>query len=174
MGGVLGSNAFTYLHELSHMWFGDAVTLKRWNDIWFNEGWAQLSEWEYGHEFGGDPTTPGQQFQTLYNDPGFDWSLAPAELGGDPANLFNGDATYARGGMVIEGYREIVGDATFFEFAKALQTEFAYGNISTAEFIEFAKEFSGLTGSDLQLLDVYFQQWLYGTVRPTILPDDFA
>ena len=46
--------------------------------------------------------------------------------------------------------------------------------MSTEEFIETAKEVSGLTGADLALLDDYFQQWLYGTERPTILPEDFG
>ena len=51
--------------------------------------------------------------------------------------------------------------------------EFAYDNISTKEYIAFAKDASGFGGEQLALLDDYFQQWLYGTVRPTILPEDF-
>lgn len=51
--------------------------------------------------------------------------------------------------------------------------DFAYGNVSTEEFIATAKEVSGLAGAELALLDEYFQQWLYGTERPTILPEDF-
>ena len=34
----------TQLHELAHQWFGNAVTLQTWADIWFNEGWAYWSE----------------------------------------------------------------------------------------------------------------------------------
>jgi aminopeptidase N len=75
--------------------------------------------------------------------------------------------------MTLQGYKGIVGDDTFFELARTLLDDFEYGNVSTEEFIETAKEVSGLTGADLALLDDYFQQWLYGTERPTILPEDF-
>jgi hypothetical protein len=75
--------------------------------------------------------------------------------------------------MTIEGYREIVGSAAFDTFARSLQSELAFGNISTADFIVRAKLASGFTGAELQLLDTYFQQWLYGTTKPTVTPDDF-
>ena len=73
----------------------------------------------------------------------------------------------------LAGGREIVGDDAFFELARTIQSERRHGNISTAEFIAFAKRPSGLTGSALDLLDDYFQQWLYGESKPTILPESF-
>jgi hypothetical protein len=75
--------------------------------------------------------------------------------------------------MTLEGYREIIGDAAFDVFCRALQTDLAFDTISTPEFIARAKAASGFTGARLELLDDYFQQWLYGTTKPTITPDDF-
>jgi len=165
----------TILHEISHQWFGNSATLERWNDIWFNEGWAQLSEWLWNSTPGSTTPEPPpeQQFDTEYADPTNDWSVAPAVLDNDPALLFSEFPTYTRGAMTIQGYREIVGDAGFRDLARRLQGEFAYGNVTTREFIAVALDESGLTGADRTLLSDYFEQWLYGTTKPTITPDDF-
>jgi hypothetical protein len=167
-------NIGTQLHELAHQWFGNSVTLAAWNDIWFNEGWANWSNWYWQFiQNGGDD--PADVFDQLFAaTPAQSWEIAPAVLDGDPANLFVFFPTYARGAMTLQGYREIVGDDVFFEFAVAINQQFRHGNISTAEFIDLAMERSGFTGDQLTLLGDYFQQWLYGETKPTILPESFS
>jgi aminopeptidase N len=170
--GNPGINSTIHLHELAHMWIGDSVTLATWHEIWFNEGWATWFEWAWEFEDGtGD--SPPEVFDAIYNDPAFDWSVAPAVLDNDPANLFHFDPVYQRPAMMLEGYRQIVGDERFFDFARALVDEFGYGNISLNEFVDLAKDFSGLEGEQLELLDDYFQEWLFLEAQPTILPEDF-
>jgi hypothetical protein len=46
----------------------------------------------------------------------FDWSVAPAVLDNDPANLFHFDPVYQRPAAMIEGYRQIVGGERFGVF----------------------------------------------------------
>ncbi len=163
----------TQLHELAHQWVGNSATLQAWSDIWFNEGWANWSEWWWQfNENGGDD--PAVVFDDLYaNTPAEAWEIAPAVLDGDPANLFSSFPTYDRGAMTVQGYREIVGDDVFFRFTKELAARFRHDNIATREFIAFAVARSGLNPADQALLRDYFQQWLYGETKPTILPEVF-
>ncbi|MGH2963161.1 MAG: M1 family metallopeptidase [Solirubrobacterales bacterium] len=166
-------NIVTQLHEIAHMWLGNSVSPQTWHEIWFNEGWATWLEWIWEFEANGSPDSPADRFDALYNDPDFEWDIAPAVLDNDPANLFNGFAVYDRSAMMIEGYRQIVGDDRFSSFLRTLVARFRYGNISREEFVELAKDRSGLSGSQLALLDDYFQEWLFLEAQPTILPEDF-
>lgn len=152
----------TLLHELSHMWFGDAVTLKKWPDIWLHEGFASWSEWIWTERQGGQ--TAAQRFTELAGTPASDilfWNPPPGNPG-EPANLF--DATiYNRGAMTLEALRQRIGDARFFTVLRLWYAQHRYGNVSTPEFIALAETVSH------QDLGAFFNTWLYQPGKPGAL-----
>jgi aminopeptidase N len=149
-------------HETAHQWFGDAVTIAVWPDIWLNEGFATFSEWIYAERHGGP--TAQSQFDELYATPedseeGQDlWFPAPAALEG-PEQLFH-TPVYDRGAMTLQALRQKIGDETFFQL---LRDWYRFGrtqNVTTADFIALAERESGMQ------LDSFFRIWLYEAGRP--------
>jgi aminopeptidase N len=149
----------TIVHEIAHQWFGNAVTLEQWPDIWLNEGFATWSEWIYDERAG--TATAESVFDDLYNgwQPGSYLDRPPADVGG-PQFLFSG-TVYDRGAMTLQALREKVGDDTFFRILRTWYAKYRYGNASTADFIAVAETVSR------QQLDAFFQVWLYEPGKPT-------
>ena len=150
----------TLAHELSHMWFGDSVTLTEWPDMWLHEGFATWSEWIWSEHDG--RKSAHQWFENLYNTPAQNtafWTPPPA-LPGTPVFLFNG-TIYLRGAMTLQALREKVGDAVFFQIMRDWAAEHRYGNVTTAQFIALAERDSGLS------LGHFFDVWVYQPDKPT-------
>jgi aminopeptidase N len=150
----------TLAHELSHMWFGDSVTLTRWPDIWLHEGFATWSEWIWSEHLG--HKSAHSIFNNLYNTPAQDtafWTPPPGDPTG-PALMFNG-TIYNRGAMTLQALREKIGDGPFFEILRRWATEHRYGNVDTPQFIALAERVSG------RQLDRFFDVWLYQPAKPT-------
>jgi aminopeptidase N len=147
----------TVVHEIAHEWFGNAVTLSRWRDIWLNEGFARWSEWIWTEKTGG--ASAAQTFRTNYNSrTDAYWTQPPADLGG-PADMFD-DPAYRRGAMTLQALRERIGEADFMAFVKAWFRENRYSNASTQDLIATAERISG------EQLDQFFQDWLFDRDKP--------
>jgi aminopeptidase N len=168
----------TLAHEISHMWFGDSVSPATWREIWFNEGWATWWAQWWSNKQNGSSTSTASSFTSNYNATNNPtrWNTPPAELAG-AADLFDTFPVYTRPSMMLEAYRQIVGDTAFFAFQKALVTDFAYSTINEAQFIALAKqvaaEKAGFEASNLGKLDDFFSQWLHLAGKPTLTPTTF-
>jgi aminopeptidase N len=155
-------DAATVVHELAHQWFGDAVTIARWPDIWLNEGFATFSEWIYAERHGGP--TAQERFAEDYateedSEAGQDlWFPAPAALPG-PADLF-GTPVYDRGAMTLQALRVKLGDRTFFRLLRDWYRDNRDRNVTTADFIALAERESGRN------LGAFFRAWLFDAGKP--------
>jgi aminopeptidase N len=159
----------TISHELAHQWFGDDVSPATWSDIWLNEGPAEFFSWLWQERSGNSPVTTKQRFDASYANPAMDWSIPPAAPP-TAADIFDTDAMYTRGAMVMEALREIVGEDKFKAVLKTYLSSHQYGNASTRQFIDLWKSDSGKSPAQLEL---FFREWLYGTEKPGINPSNF-
>ena len=175
-GSSIGTS--TFAHEIAHQWFGDHVTISTWSDLWFNEGWATWWATYWSNKQNGNALTVEQYFTNNYNSSSQPtrWNTPPGNLP-DATVLFSTFPTYTRPAMMLEAYRQIVGESSFFAFQRALLDEHGGGDINAAEFIALAKriaqERSGFTGSNLTKLDTFFGQWIYLAGKPTMTPTTF-
>jgi len=158
----------TVSHELAHQWFGDAVSPATWSDIWLNEGPAEFFSWLWQERSGNSPLTTETRFNQNYATMS-DWSIPPAAPP-TAADMFDQNAMYTRGAMVMEALREIVGEDKFRVVLAKYLADHKYENASTKQFIDLWKSDGG---KDPARLDAFFKQWLYGTEKPTITPSNF-
>jgi aminopeptidase N len=149
----------TVVHETAHQWFGDAVGLKRWPNIWLNEGFATWTEWYYAERHGG--RSARAVFNSLYRVPASNrkfWE-PPSGHPGAPKNLF-ASSTYLRGAMALEALRLEIGTKPMLRLLRAWATEHRYGSGDIEEFIALAEKVSG------RQLGPLFQRWLYQRGKP--------
>jgi aminopeptidase N len=162
-------NERTIAHEIAHQWFGDSVSLARWQDIWLNEGFARYAEilWaEAAH--GPDAGKAALQRQIA----GFATVSRTADgkgvLIGDPGadHLFT-EVVYAGGAVLLSELRERLGDETFFRLLQEWAKRYRYSTATTEDFIALAEEVSG------EDLDAFFTDWLYTPWTPDRVADRF-
>nr|WP_202447153.1 M1 family metallopeptidase [Streptomyces sp. SID5468] len=153
-----GSNVSVVVHELAHQWFGDDVSLERWQDIWLNEGFASYAQWLWS-EHVGEGTTQELADYVYSSHPANDpfWTVKPGDPGAD--KQFDA-AVYDRGAEALQALRNTVGDKAFFSILRTWTATHAYGNARIADFQKLAEKISGKKLGD------FFTTWLYTPARP--------
>jgi aminopeptidase N len=156
--GSFGADPTILAHELAHEWYGDSVSVAKWQDIWLNEGFATYAEWTWGERSGG-PTVQ-QQFDMRYRQGGNKelWDVPPANPG--RPQMF-GRSVYDRGGMTLVALRNKIGEEKFTELLRTWAKDHRGGNATTGQFVALASQISGTD------LDSFFHAWLYAKGRPS-------
>ena len=160
----------TILHELAHMWFGNLVTMKWWNDLWLNESFAEFistlataeaTEWEndWVTFLASEKTWAVREDQLPSTHP------IVAEIRDLDDVLVNFDGiTYAKGGSVLKQLFFWVGREAFFTGVNSYFNKHAYGNTVLDDLLV---ELEAASGRDLR---EWSKLWLetagVNTLRP--------
>jgi aminopeptidase N len=169
--------AETVLHELAHMWFGDLVTMRWWDDLWLNESFAtyistlcQAEATEY--------TTAWTTFANTEKAWAYAQDQLPsthpiaADMPDVAAVEVNFDGiTYAKGASVLKQLVAYVGREEFLAGIRRYFRRHEYGNTTLDDLLGPLSESSGRDLSE------WADQWLrtsqVNTLRPVYrLTDD--
>lgn len=168
--------ANTVLHEMAHMWFGDLVTMKWWDDLWLNESFA---EWA-AHHASVEATQYTEAWVNFVNQRKA-WGYRQDQLPTTHpivADMFDLDAvevnfdgiTYAKGASALRQLVAWVGEDAFFAGIREYFKKHAWGN---TELIDLLVELEAASGRSLQ---DWTQRWLQtagvNTLRPEIEIED--
>jgi aminopeptidase N len=142
-------------HELAHMWFGNNVTLRQWNDIFNNEAYASWAQWAYDERTRGRKANDrlNRTFEEYADEAGF-WQITMI----DPSRSHLFDAVYVRGPMAIQALRNVMGDETFFRFSRDWAQ--APGSRSLEDWMAAAQSATTVD------LDPFFQAWIFSRTAP--------
>jgi aminopeptidase N len=158
------------LHEMAHMWFGDLVTMKWWDDLWLNESFA---EWACYHA--AVEATEFDESWTGFTNARKNWALRQDQLpsthpiAADNYDLqavevnFDG-ITYAKGASVLKQLVAWVGLENFLVGLRSYFHKHAFGNS------EFSDLLSALEASSGRELDSWAKEWLQTSGVNTLTP----
>ncbi|MBM9463237.1 aminopeptidase N [Aeromicrobium sp. YIM 150415] len=152
--------ANTILHEMAHMWFGDLVTMKWWDDLWLNESFA-----EFASHHAQVNATRFTDAWTGFTNARKNWAYRQDQLpsthpiAADNYDLHAVEAnfdgiTYAKGASALKQLVAWVGEEDFFAGLRAYFAKHAYGN---TELRDLLVELEAASGREL---DSWSAEWL--------------
>jgi aminopeptidase N len=152
----------TVVHENTHQWWGDSMSVRQWSDICLNECFASYTAdylWPERKEGKDIDAAYRQTLAKYHDDPKF-WEI-PLQNPGAGREF---TSVYYRGPLFLHALRHLIGDPVFFPAVAQFVQSHAYGNASMPEFRQFmqSKTTADLSG--------FFTAWLDRTDPP---PDEY-
>lgn len=137
--------ALTVAHELAHMWFGNLVTLKWWDELWLNEGFAEwiahktvhsieplLMVWDYFYE--------SKEFAMKEDSKSSTHAIyTPVQTAGEALELFD-IVTYEKGCAVLRMLENFIGEEEFKKIIQKYILKFADGHSTGEELFELLEK----------------------------------
>ena len=162
------ARANTILHEMAHMWFGDLVTMKWWDDLWLKESFADYMG-SHASAVATRFTDAWVKFAANRKAWAYQQDQLPtthpivADITDLEAAKLNFDGiTYAKGAAVLKQLVAFVGDDAFFEGARRYFAANAFGNTTLDDFLV---ELSAVSGRDMS---AWSRAWLQTTGVSTL------
>ncbi|WP_405909194.1 aminopeptidase N [Streptomyces sp. NBC_00828] len=165
------TRAMVIAHEMAHMWFGDLVTLRWWDDIWLNESFAEYMGYQTLTE-ATRFTETWTEFGVSRKPWGYDADQRPSThpVAPDPdavpdtaSAMLNFDGiSYAKGASAL---RQLVAWLGEKDFLDGINTHFArhkFGNATLADFID------SLAGATERDVHAWADAWLRTTGIDTL------
>jgi aminopeptidase N len=166
----------TILHEMAHMWFGDLVTMRWWDDLWLNESFAtwagtiaQAEATRWNHAW----TTFAQVYKAWAYRQDQLPSTHPiaADIPDIHAVEVNFDGiTYAKGASVLKQLVAYVGRENFLAGVRRYFATHSWGNATLADLLSALEATSGRD------LTAWSREWLetagVNTLRPSYTLDE--
>ena len=154
------ARANTILHEMAHMWFGDLVTMKWWDDLWLNESFA-----EWASHFANANATRYRESWTTFCNQRKVWAYRQDQLPSThpiAADMVDFDAvavnfdgiTYAKGASALRQLVAWVGEEEFIAGLRQYFTKHAWSNTRLDDLLV---ELEAASGRDLK---VWTKEWL--------------
>ncbi|MCC3298820.1 aminopeptidase N [Arthrobacter caoxuetaonis] len=162
------ARANTILHEMAHMWFGDLVTMRWWDDLWLKESFA-----DYMGALAVDEATDWTNSWVSFANRRKAWAYVQDQLPtthpivADIPDLeaakqnFDG-ITYAKGASVLKQLVAYVGFEAFIEASRTYFFRHAYGNTTLEDLLDVL---SSASGRDMRL---WSRQWLQTAGVPVL------
>ncbi len=152
-------------HELAHQWWGNMVGYKDWDHMWLSESFATHAEYLYAnHDLGADEAALTlYQHKASYLREARTKYIRPIVTNkwNRPNEMFDRH-TYEKGGVVLNMFRELVGEEIFGKVLRTFLETHAYSNATTTDFFDIVRQ---VTGDDYSW---FFDQWLLRPGHPIL------